>query len=132
MGQANGGEVVASEAQANILIADPIKKKDAPVGSYSYTYIEKSVKNGTLEDLQQHMIGDPKGTVRAVGLSKPVKNTRTPFTAKDDRILSQWVFAAERRGESIAGNALYELLEKIVSFARASYHYCLLALLTTP
>jgi hypothetical protein len=98
---------------ADIMIADHARK-DAVPGSYSWTWIEKSVQKGILEDLEAHRAGPVAGTSRSVGSSQPTRNTRTPFTAADDRALALWVTNAERQGLSTKGNEIYQQLERIV------------------
>jgi hypothetical protein len=104
---------VPLEKLADIMIADHARK-DAVPGSYSWTWIEKSVKNGKLEDLEAHRAGPSAGTSRPVGSAQPTRNTRTPFTAADDRALALWVTNAERQGLSTKGNDIYQQLERIV------------------
>jgi hypothetical protein len=101
------------EKLADIMIADHARK-DAMPGSYSWTWIEKSVKNGKLEDLEAHRAGPVAGISRPVGSSQPTRNTRTPFTAADDRALALWVTNAEKQGLSTKGNDIYQQLERIV------------------
>ncbi|MCJ1463828.1 hypothetical protein MMC07_002437 [Pseudocyphellaria aurata] len=109
--QANGGEVMPLENQADIKIVDHAKKEALP-GTYSYTYIEKSIRNGTLEDLDDHVVGPPVGTVRSIGsTSRPAKTQRTKYTDEDDRILWNWVQEYERQGGSSDGNEIYKQLE---------------------
>jgi hypothetical protein len=95
------------------MIADHVRK-DAVPGSYSWTWIEQSVKKGILEDLEAHRAGPVAGTSRPVGSSQPTRNTRTPFTAADDRALALWVTSAEKQGLSTKGNEIYQQLERIV------------------
>ena len=87
--------------------------------SYSWQYIDKSVKNGVLENLDDHRVGEPARTVRAVGSvnSMPKKSTRTPFTAEDDRILTEWVTGYGARGGYVLGNKIYEQLAAEVWFS---------------
>jgi hypothetical protein len=106
---------VKLEKLADIMIADHARK-DAPMGSYSWKWIEESIKNGQLVDLETHRIGPPAGYVRPVGAgsSIPSRIGRTPFTPEDDRILMSWVTRAERSGLSIKGNRIYEDLARAV------------------
>jgi hypothetical protein len=96
------------------MIADHLRK-DAVPGSYSWRWIEESVKKGKLEDLEAHRAGPVVGISGPVGSSQPTRNTRTPFTAADDRALALWVTNAERQGLSTKGNGIYQQLERIVS-----------------
>ena len=82
---------------------------------HSYQYIEKSVRNGKLENLDDHRAGPPAGTARPVGaIGQPAKSTRAPFTAEDDRILYDWCVENERNGARMAGNEVYKQLWEIV------------------
>lgn len=87
---------------------------------YSYRYIEVSVRNGALEDLEKHAVGPPAGSVRAVGSTiQPAKSSRTKFTSDDDRILVNWVVGIEQSGGATSGNEIYKQLE-----AKVRRHWC--------
>ena len=80
--------------------------------SYSYTFIDDSLRHGTLEDLADHSVGPNKGTVRTVGsIAQPTKNTRKKFTAADDRMLWDWVMTNPQKGGGTDGNEIYKQLE---------------------
>lgn len=104
------------DTQADIIIADHARKGNPP-GSISWKYIEDSVKNGRLEDLDNYYAGPAPGAIRPVGAgaSHPAKLGRTPFTAEDDRILVDWVTKAERSGSATKGNAIYQQLAEKAS-----------------
>jgi hypothetical protein len=121
--KANGGSVVKLEKLADLLIADHAREKFAPAGSYSWKFIEESVKSGVLADLHEHLI-KPKSTVRSVGPTQRAKMTRTPFTAMDDDLLMQWVMRAERTGGYLNGNKIYEELEQFVSTSSVFRYSC--------
>lgn len=110
--KANGGRVTKLEAQADHVIADH-KRKDTPPGSISYTWIEHSIRDGTLADPDDHIAGPPVGAIRAVGSGAPVKGTRTPFTAEDDQVLYQWVQECLKKGLGEKGNEIYQQLEAV-------------------
>ena len=95
------------------MIADHARK-DAPPGSFSWTFVEKSVAKGELEELENHRAGPVAGAFRPVGSDRPTRGTRTTFSANDDRTLAVWVTRAEGRGLSTKGNSIYQQLEKIV------------------
>lgn len=97
-----------------MLIAD--HAKGAPPGSYSYKYIDASIKNGQLENMEDHIAGPSAGSIRPVGIGSrlPTKQTRTPFTPVDDRVLRDFVIAAERQGVLVKGNIIYQQLATIV------------------
>ncbi|KAK8085118.1 hypothetical protein PG997_006389 [Apiospora hydei] len=105
----NGGQIVALEKNADYMIADHVRK-DSPQGSYSWKWIEDSVKKGKLLDADDYLIGGKPEEQPRAGPSAPGKSTRTPFTEEDDRILMQWVLRRERQGESILGNKIYQEL----------------------
>ncbi|KAH7381282.1 hypothetical protein DE146DRAFT_760720 [Phaeosphaeria sp. MPI-PUGE-AT-0046c] len=111
---ANGGEVVKLEKKADYLIADHFRPKLCPPGSISYTFIDKSIKDGQLHDPQDHLAGPPLGEAREPGaIDRPTKFGRTPFTAEDDNVLYKWVRDCMARGMLPNGNSMYEELEKV-------------------
>ena len=70
------------------------------------------MRNGVLEDLDQHAVGPPEGTVREAGSTiQPSKSGRTQYTEEDDCILVKWVMDMERNGGSTKGNEIYKQLE---------------------
>jgi len=111
--QDNGGTVVRMEAQADVLVADHLRKKDAPDGSVSFRYIDACIANGALVDKDEHRIFQPHA-VRPAGSSRPARTTRAPFTELDKRILVTWVRRCESVGESINGNVIYQTLAEHV------------------
>lgn len=120
--QNNGGEIVALEKQADMIIVDHARPKFAPANypSYSWKYIEDSVKNGVLEDPARHLIhgvfsnanGSPATGAPAfvIGRSAPIKRTKTPFTPADDNLLLRWVAKNCYGGRADGGNAIYQEL----------------------
>ncbi|KAF5871550.1 putative transcription factor rap1 protein [Botrytis fragariae] len=109
--RSNGGGVEKIEKNAEIIIADGARK-DAPPGSISWKFIEESAKAGKLVDMEEYRCGASERASERP-FAQPAKSTRTPFTAEDDRILTQWVLEGERMGRSTKGNQLYiELAER--------------------
>ncbi|KAG6361813.1 hypothetical protein INS49_010042 [Diaporthe citri] len=109
--QGNGGEVVKLEKQADMLIADHIKRKGVapPSDSYSWQWIEYSVKNGFLQPKDDYRIEG----VPAAGASAPAKGKqRVKFTKEDDEILAKFVLNHERQGNATRGNVIFEDLYK--------------------
>ena len=109
--------MVKLEKQADMLIADHVKRNGAvpPPGSYSWQWIEYSVKNGFLQPKDDYRIeGAP---VRAAGASVPAKGKRVKFTKEDDEILAKFVLNHERQGNATKGNVIFEDLWKQVSHA---------------
>ncbi|MCJ1245299.1 hypothetical protein MMC30_002503 [Trapelia coarctata] len=108
--KANGGEVVPLEKFADVKIVDHFKKGIGP-GTHSYQYIERSVRNGVLEDLDDHRAGPSSSTARPVGaIGQPAKGTRAPFTAQDDQILREWAGEQARKGQATSGNEIFKQL----------------------
>lgn len=115
--ESNGGTVVILEKKADYCIVDHCRQGPHLPGSISYTFIEKSIKNKALEDPQNHLVGPAIGYARPAGsLSQPIKTTRTPYTAEEDRILWKWVQKQVSNGGSISGNEVYKHLEAKVSW----------------
>lgn len=110
--KANGGEVVPLEKQADICLYDHARKNPPP-GMYSYRYVERTVQNGQLEDLEAHRIGRADSrAARPVGsLTLASKGSRQNFTEADDQMLWEWVKPVEGMRGS-AGNLIYRELEK--------------------
>lgn len=102
--------MVPLEKQADMLIADHARK-DAPPDSYSWRFLDNSIKNGQLEEKDDHLIGRPVGSSRPVASGAPAKGTRTKFTPEDDTLLAKWVLDYERKGYQTKGNMIYQDLE---------------------
>lgn len=99
-----------------MLIADHARK-DPPVGSISWKWIEESVKNGRLEDIENYRAGPAEPQIREVGSGQPTRKGRVKFTAEDDRILAEWCTRAERKGLLLRGNEVYKQLALKVAIA---------------
>ncbi|KAL9099473.1 MAG: hypothetical protein Q9163_005036 [Psora crenata] len=109
--RANGGEVVLLEKQADVRIVDHARKEALP-GTHSYTYIEKSIRNACPENLEDHVVGPPEGTVRSIGsIAQPPKVTRNKYTPEDDCILWDWVNTNPQKIGGTDGNEIYKQLE---------------------
>lgn len=117
MPQGNGGEVTQLESSADMLIADNVKRGGfvPPPGSYSYQWIEFSVKNAQLENKDDYEIGQPQEASRPIGSAQQAKASRNAFTVKDDLILTKWVLTREWKGQAAQGNEMYKELERQVS-----------------
>ena len=88
---------------------------DSSPHRHSYTFIERSIRNGVLEDLDDHKVGPPEGNIRSVGsVVQPAKGTRNKYTEADDRILWNWVNENPQRGGGTDGNEIYKQLEQSV------------------
>ena len=104
--------MVPLEKNADYLIADHMRK-DAPPGSYSFKFIEDSVKNGILQIEDRYRIGRDPDAPRPAASSAPTKRTRAPFTTADDAALARWVLS--HSGQR-SGNAIYQDFELKVCF----------------
>ena len=97
-------------------------KADLGMNSHSWKYIQQSIRNGVLEDLEQYRVGPPAGTVRDIGsVIQPTKGSRTPFTVEDDRVLYDWVEGSEDQGSATGGNVIFKQLEEKVYRAQMLY-----------
>lgn len=97
-----------------MLISDNVKVAgNIPiVGSYMWRWIDDSVKNGFLQDKDDYLIGRREGSTREPVNSRPSKVGRTPFTPRDDLILTKCIMAEERMGSALSGNVIYKALER--------------------
>lgn len=110
--EANGGQLVKLEKQADFLIADHFRKDCAP-GTISYEFIDKSIAKGELLDPDDFPAGPRTGTARDVGsIVQPAKGTRAAYTPEEDRQLYKWVRDAQALGIAVSGNELYKQLEE--------------------
>ncbi|CEL05261.1 hypothetical protein ASPCAL06379 [Aspergillus calidoustus] len=105
--QQNGGFVRLQEKDADVLIVDH-KKKNLPPNVYSYQFIEKSIQNGVLQDLENYKAGP--SSHRPVGATNiPTKGHRLAYTLEDDQILWDYMQPFERNSTAgIQGNKLYQ------------------------
>lgn len=119
------------ENDANIKLVDHTKK-NIPAGwyghhrqslyckpqlmslSYSYQYVEQSVRCGQLVDLEAHRAGPSKP--RAMGASNiPKKGTKSFYTLEDDQLIYDFLHPFEKEQNApIHGNKIYQLLERRV------------------
>ncbi|KIW95910.1 uncharacterized protein Z519_02976 [Cladophialophora bantiana CBS 173.52] len=108
----NGAVIVNRDTDADVRLVDHLKKNNAP-GTYSYRYVELSLRNGRLENLADHAVGAPSRVSRPVGstLTAP-KSGRTPFTPEDDRFLWDWMKPFIDRGGAWKGNEIYKQMEE--------------------
>ncbi|KAK4128082.1 hypothetical protein N657DRAFT_659868 [Parathielavia appendiculata] len=95
----NGGKVVLLEKHADVLIDDHARK-GCPPGSVSWKYINQSVANGELANVEEYRIHESTNPTRAI---------KAPYTKEDEQILVTWV---RRAGKNASGNAIYMDLAK--------------------
>ncbi|KAK1755622.1 TRF2-interacting telomeric protein/Rap1 C terminal domain-containing protein [Echria macrotheca] len=105
--RSNGGKLVQLEKFADVRIADHARK-DAPSGSVSWKYIEDSVKEGELRDINAYT-KNPGPSQHPVASTQPAKATRNKFTPEEDRLLRVWVLEQEHLGEKLGGNKIYQI-----------------------
>lgn len=118
---ANGATVVPLEKQADVLIVDHARK-NAPVGTHSYKYIEQSIRNGRLEDLADHVVGPSKSTHRPVGsMTTAPKGSRSKYTEAEDQLLWNFIKPYETAGGATGGNEIYKQLEEAHGNGRHTY-----------
>ncbi|KAJ5093911.1 hypothetical protein N7456_009772 [Penicillium angulare] len=105
----HGGIIVMLEKYADVKLVDHVRK-NLPADTYSYKYVEKSVRNGKLEDLEDYQAGP--SAQRPVGASNiPQKKTRSEYTLHDDQILFDWLYPYEQEEDApIGGNNIYKKL----------------------
>ena len=132
--QANGGEVLLVDSQADIKIVDHARKEALPgtcvaplpsnactsnliaLRRHSFTFIEKSLRNGCLEAPEDHVAGPRAGTVRSIGsITHPAKGSRNKFTQDDDIFLWHWVQNTGQKHGGTEGNEIYKQLEAQVT-----------------
>ncbi|EFQ98421.1 hypothetical protein MGYG_01451 [Nannizzia gypsea CBS 118893] len=104
----HGGRVVILEKDADFLLVDHLRK-DNPPGTYSYQFVERSIRQGVLQELDKFMAGVPRASVRQPPMG-PARRYREPFTAKDDQILYDWMKPFEQAGGAVSGNKIYQQL----------------------
>lgn len=103
------------EKNADILIADHAKT-NAPPNSFSWKWIDASLKAGVLLDLAEYPAGPQISVDSSRGVEDVVqtgfvggvgKATRTKFTAEDDKVLAAWVTQKILEGHTDRGNGIY-------------------------
>lgn len=115
--QTNGGVLVKLEKLADVIIADDARK-DAPQGSVSWKYIHDCINNRELADIDKFRIQGPQASA---GRFAPIKKTRTPFTAEEDRRLQEWV----KDQPYAKGNEIYKEFAKQVRIIRHHHSLCI-------
>ncbi|KAE8151207.1 TRF2-interacting telomeric protein/Rap1 C terminal domain-containing protein [Aspergillus avenaceus] len=105
----HGGTIRLYEKDADIKLVDHARK-NLPSDTYSYRYVEQSVRNGKLEDLEKHRAGP--SSARPVGATNiPTRSHRFPYTLNDDQILWDWMEPYELNlNAPVSGNKIYQEL----------------------
>ncbi|KKK15839.1 hypothetical protein ARAM_004543 [Aspergillus rambellii] len=110
--QQNGGIVKVLEKDAEIQLVDHARK-NLPANTFSYQFVETSVRNGKLENLEAYRAGP--SAARPVGATHiPSRGHRLPYTMQEDQILWDWMQPYENdKSAPISGNKIYQdLAEK--------------------
>lgn len=76
--------------------------------------MERSIRNGRLEDLEAHRAGKTTRPVGAYGI--PSRSHRIPFTLEDDQLLWDYMQPLEEAGRNVSGNVFYQQLAEKVNF----------------
>lgn len=105
--------MVQLEKFADVIIADHLKN-DAPNGSVSWKFVEDSVKAGNIQNINDYKKHKSSTT-------HPTKPTRNPFSAEDDKLLTQWVLYQERLGERPQGTKIYQEFAEQVGEVGSKY-----------
>ena len=97
-----------------MMIADHMQKKNIIPNSYSYTFIDQSVRNGRIENKEDHLVQPPTEKLRSgVHINGSARTTRTPFTQADDECLKR--FMVKNRHRPRLGNVIFVELAALVS-----------------
>lgn len=105
------------EKDADMLLADHAKKYDVPAGSYSWRFVEDSVKNGIIQLKDRYKIGRELDVPRPVASGGGTKRLRSQFTSAQDAALAKW---ALEHPVDRTGNKIWQEYEKIVSMSQVS------------
>ncbi|OAP65193.1 hypothetical protein AYL99_01165 [Fonsecaea erecta] len=108
----NGAVIVDRDTDADVRLVDHLRKNNAP-GTYSYRYVELSLRKGQLENLADHAVGAPSRVSRPVGSTVTApRAARIPFTPEDDQFLWDWMKPFVDRGGAWKGNEIYKQIEE--------------------
>ncbi|KAI9926837.1 hypothetical protein ASPWEDRAFT_715736 [Aspergillus wentii DTO 134E9] len=107
--QQNGGIIRLQEKHADIKLVDHARK-NLPPNTFSYQFVEESIRKGSLQDLENYRAGP--SAQRPVGATYiPSSGTRVVYTLEDDQILWDWMQQYEAAdGVGVGGNAAYQAL----------------------
>ncbi len=108
-----GAVIVKVDVEADIRLVDHTKKLNAP-GTYSYKYVEDSIRRGALQDLTSYAIGPSSRVSRPVGSTRTApKPGRASFSEEEDQLLWNWIQPFVDRGGAWKGNEIYKQLEEV-------------------
>ncbi|KAL4895213.1 TRF2-interacting telomeric protein/Rap1 C terminal domain-containing protein [Aspergillus ambiguus] len=106
--QNNGGIIKLQEKDADVKLVDHTMR-NLPADSYSYRYVENSVRLGKLQPLELYIAGP--SPVRPVGATNiPTRGHKIQYTLADDQALWDWMEPLERNPNTqIQGNRPYQI-----------------------
>ncbi|KAH1434645.1 hypothetical protein KXX32_009849 [Aspergillus fumigatus] len=107
--EANGGIVRLQEKDADIKLVDHTRK-NLPSDTYSFKFVEDSVRRGELADLEAYRAGP--SAPRPVGATHiSTRAHKIAYSIQDDQLLWDWVQAYEKDPRApISGNLIYKQL----------------------
>ncbi|EAW06482.1 putative transcription factor Rap1 [Aspergillus clavatus NRRL 1] len=108
----NGGVIKLQEKDADVKIVDDTRK-NLPSDTYSFKFVEDSIRNGRLADLEAYRAGP--SAPRPVGATHiPNRAHKVPYTISDDQMLFDWLQPLEKNPRAaVSGNVIYkEIAEK--------------------
>lgn len=98
--------MVGLEKNADFLIHDHARRHVPPL-FLSWRFIDECLKFGKLVSPEEHLINPGNGP-QPGSSTQPIKSTRRPFTAAEDKELKDFVIASIRRGAADGGNDIYK------------------------
>jgi len=102
---------VRLEKHADVRIGDHARK-NVPPGFVSWKYVQDSIAGGELCNIDDYKIGT--SAPRPVGSAQPTRATRNPFTAEEDRQLTEYVLQKTHEGRGPTGNKVFEVFAEQV------------------
>lgn len=109
----HGAEIVALEKQAHILLVDHKRPNQAP-GTTSFQFVEKSIRNGKMEDIDDYAVTVPTRVARAVASTTVApRGGRAPYTEAEDQFLWNVVRPYMDKGGAWKGNEIYKQVERM-------------------
>ncbi|GFF72246.1 hypothetical protein IFM53868_00766 [Aspergillus udagawae] len=107
--ESNGGIVRLREKDADIKLVDHTRK-NLPTDTYSFKFVEDSVRRGELADLEAYRAGP--SAPRPVGATHiSTRAHKVAYSLQDDQLLWDWVQPYEKDPRApISGNLIYKQL----------------------
>lgn len=106
----HGGTVSVLESEADMKIHDHLRVT-TPAGTYSYTFIDQSIRDGVLANKDQHRAGQARSVVRQPGdITQPTRRSKVAYTKEDDCLLHDWMTEHLNSGGADGGNKIYQAI----------------------